>query len=282
MTKIAAIDLDGTLLNSKNEISPENLHAMKAAAKRGIEVIIATGRAHFDVQAIFKNTGINPWIIAANGATIHDPDGLLFHSVPIRRDEAIEVMKWLETREFYYEVFSSEAIYTPQKGRELLQIEMDRLASSNPEISQDGLKLAAYKQFSQTGFQFIDSCSSIPADAELYNILAFSFNEEKRLTGWEQFKDHPGLTIVTSANHNFELEHEDDSKGIALKKLAEKFGVSLEETAAIGDSMNDESMIQAAGKKFAMGNAREEIKIQSDAIMGSNDEHGVAQMLNRL
>ncbi|KZZ83172.1 MULTISPECIES: Cof-type HAD-IIB family hydrolase [Bacillaceae] len=280
--KLAAIDLDGTLLNSKNQISEENVSAIKKAEERGIQVVIATGRAHFDVQKIFTGTGLNPWIIAANGATIHHPDGTLFHSVPIDREEADGIMAWLEENDFYYEVFSSHFIYTPQRGRELLQIEMDRISSSNPEVSIQELQQAASKQYSQSGFSFIESFTDIPGEAEIYNILAFSFDEEKRKTGWNEFKEREGLTIVTSANHNFELEHEKASKGLALTKLAKRLSIPLSETAAIGDSMNDESMIRTAGKGYAMGNARIEIKDISDTIFGTNDEHGVAEMLNSL
>lgn len=282
MIKLAAIDLDGTLLNSKSEISKENAEAIKRAGDKGIEVIIATGRAHFDVIEIFRDSSLKPWVIGANGATIHDPQGNLFHSVPIGREKAEGILEWLEQQEFYYEVFSEKAIYTPQSGRELLEIEMDRLVSANPEVSLKDLQLAASKQYSQSGFAFVDSFKSIPEHAEIYNILAFSFNEKKRLNGWNQFKDTEGLTIVTSAHHNFELEHESASKGIALGKLAEKLGIPLKETAAIGDSMNDESMLLVAGKSFAVGNARNEIKKISQTICGTNDENGVAQMLNSL
>jgi len=78
LKKLIALDLDGTLLNRNSEISGENIRAIRDAQQHGMEVVIATGRAHFDVREIFKDTGIRTWVIAANGATIHDPEGKLF------------------------------------------------------------------------------------------------------------------------------------------------------------------------------------------------------------
>jgi Cof subfamily protein (haloacid dehalogenase superfamily) len=280
MTKLIAIDLDGTLLNSKCEISIENLEAIKAAQKDRIEIVIATGRAHFDVKTIFKNTGVKTWIIGANGATIHDPYGELYHSQSIEPKKAFDILHSLEEDGFYYEVFSNDCIFTPQNGRELLQIEIDRIKSANPDISISTLKDALEKQFSQNGFAFINSYKDIEkASVDVYNILTFSFYEEKLAAGWAKYGNIEGLTIVTSADHNFELEHRNASKGIALSKLSEHLDIPIASTVAIGDSMNDVSMLTVAGIGVAMENARQEIKDISDEITLTNDENGVAKVI---
>ncbi|WP_282033913.1 Cof-type HAD-IIB family hydrolase [Metabacillus indicus] len=281
MTKLIAIDLDGTLLNSENKVSAENLNALKIAQEKGIEVVIATGRAHFDVMEIFRNANVKTWVIAANGATIHQPDGTLFHSQPMEKEMAAEALQFLEENDYYYEVFGQNAIFTPQHGRELLSIEIDRIKSANPEADSAKLLHAASKQYSQSGFVFIENRNEI-LNEDIYNILAFSFHQEKLDAGWEKFKDRENLTLVTSADHNFELEHKLASKGIALKKLAGHLGIDLAETAAIGDSMNDQSMLEAAGKSIAMGNARPEIKAICSDITLTNDQDGVELAIKRL
>lgn len=65
-------------------------------------------------------------------------------------------------------------------------------------------------------------------------------------------------------------------------RLAERLNIPIEETAAVGDSLNDKSMLEAAGKGVAMGNAREDIKSMADAVTLTNDEHGVAHMIKNL
>lgn len=283
MKKLVAVDLDGTLLNSSSQISPENLDAIRKAQQNNIEVVIATGRAHFDVKYLFEGTGINTWIIAANGATLHTPDYDEHIKIPLDKQEALSALEWLEKNRFYYEVFSNNAIYTAQNSRDILTIEMDRIASANPGINKNTLLKSTRKQYSQFGFSFIDNHKELADDSiDLFNILAFSFDPEKLELGWKEFEDRSDLTLVSSSKHNFELEHHTASKGKMLKRLALELGVSMEHTTAIGDSLNDVSMLTAAGRGFAMANALEEVKHISTEVTRSNDEHGVAHVLHQL
>ena len=283
VVKLIAVDLDGTLLNEENQISKKNLEAIEFAQANGVEVVIATGRAHFDVQTIFKETGLKTWIIGANGATIHQPNGEMFHSISINRKDAFQILNWLEQEEYYYEIFSNDSILSPQNGRQLLAIEMDRVKSANPEVSMEQLIEAAEKQYSQTGFSFIASYKElIDTDVDIYNILAFSFDEEKLQKGKAQFKDMEDVTMVTSAKHNFEFEHKKASKGIALEILAKKLAMNLADTAAVGDSFNDLSMLRIAGRSAAMGNAPEEIKNSCQEVTLTNIDDGVAHFIYSL
>lgn len=283
MIKCIALDLDGTLLNHENKISEVNLASIKRAQSKGIEVIVATGRNYPDVKEIFKETGLNTWIIAANGATIHDPNGKLFNQVAMEKPKALELLKWLEENDYYYEVFSDDYIYTPQKGRELISIELDRLATANPNIDIEELTKYAATQFGQTGFHFIQSYKKIEDPAiNVYNILAFSFDQQKLATGWEIFKNDKSITLVTSGKYNFEFEHIDASKGKSLTKLTKELGIDLASTIAMGDSMNDLSMLSIVGYPIAMGNAREDVKAICMDIAETNDRNGVGNTINRM
>ncbi|RWZ54701.1 HAD family phosphatase [Halobacillus fulvus] len=278
--KLIAIDLDGTLLNKENTISPENEEAIRYARSKGVEVVIATGRAEFDVRTILSATDLDLWVIGANGATIHQPNGTPFDSVPIDSDDTEKILSWLEAEKFYYEVFSDSQILTPQNGRSLLDVELDRIVSANPEADVTELEHALEKQFSQTGFYHVDSYQDIlDTGSPIYNVLAFSFEKEKLEKGWKAFEGYENLTLVSSADHNFELEHKEASKGLALEKLAKHLGLSLDHTAAIGDSPNDLSMIEMAGHSAAMGNARDSVIAASDFMTKKNDDHGVAHAI---
>lgn len=90
------------------------------------------------------------------------------------------------------------------------------------------------------------------------------------------------MTLVSSADHNFELEHKDASKGNALKYVVKELGGSLHDTIAIGDSFNDVSMLQTAGKGIAMANAHAEIKALADDVTLTNDENGVTSVIEKV
>lgn len=280
MFSMVAIDLDGTLLNSENQLDDKTIQALETAVENGIDIVIATGRAHFDVWNILENTSLYPWVISANGAAIHSPDRELYISVPLPKDTGMEVLSWLHQQEFYYEAFTEKAIYTPHNSRELLQIEQDRIKSANPHADTASMQKAAERQYSQTGFSFIESYLDLhDMNISLYNILAVSFIEEKRQAGIDHFKYREDLTLVTSGDHNFEVEHTGASKGLALERLATELAVPLKDTAAIGDNYNDISMLETAGYAVAIGNAVDEVKTMSDHIVGTNDEYGVAEAL---
>ncbi|RSL33045.1 HAD family phosphatase [Salibacterium salarium] len=281
--KLIAIDMDGTLLNPKQTISPQNKEAIQTAMDEGIQVVIATGRAHFDAHTFLEEAGLSVPIIGANGATYHNKKGELELSVPIAKEQAYDILSWLNDENYYYEVFTNRAIYTPHHGRNLLNIELDRLQSANPQLNREELETAAIKQFNQTGYAFLSSFEDIKKeDIEIYNILAFSFLEEKRNKGWDQFKKETSLTLVSSGDHNFELEHHNASKGNMLTYLASQHNLLLEETLAIGDSFNDLSMMNAAGHSIAMGNAKPEIKNKCSHVTLSNQEDGVAHAIAQL
>ncbi len=283
VVKLIAVDLDGTLLNEDKKISKRNLDAIKNAQAQGIEIVVATGRAHFDVEAILKDTDFKTWIISANGATIHQPNGELYHSVSINHQEAIDILEWLETENYYYEVSSNEFIYSPKNGPQQLAFEMEQVHQANPEISLVEMENAAQMQYSQTGFSFIESHKELLGESiDIFNILAYSFDKEKLSKGLEKFKQYNSLSAVKSHINNFEIQHRNVSKGKALKLLAKKLNIDLIHTAAIGDSENDLSMFKIVGRSAAMGNAHQEIKNCCDEVTLSNKEDGVSHFINSL
>ena len=283
MVKLVAIDLDGTLLDKGKYISKKNIEAIRFAQKNGIEVVIATGRANFDAKSFIRETDINPWIIGTNGATIHDPNGELFYSVPINQQMTSHILNILNEEYLYYEAFFDHQICVPNYGKELLFQEIDQLTKKSNKVDKSLLRLEIEIQFGQTGLTFIDSFRNLlEQEKEIYNIMAVSFDEEKLQKGWGKFIEFPELTIVKSGKHNFHLQHEQASKGNALEILSKQLNVDLADTAAVGDNYNDLPMLQIAGRSAAMGNADQKIKDLCDVVTLTNENDGVAHFIYSL
>lgn len=281
--KLIAIDLDGTLLNCKNEISKKNIEAIRYAQGLGIEVVIATGRSYFDAKTICNKANISTYIIGNNGATMNDKRENNLWEICMDKDEVKSIIQWLEDEGFYYEVSTNTKIYTPSNGREILNAELSHWIHQNPHGASEKLYLALEKQFSQSGFVFVrDSAEIIKQNENFLNVLAFSFNENKRSMGYEYFSKIMPLSVFSSADHNFELTNEAASKGNGLEKLSQLLNISLEETIAIGDNYNDVSMFKKAGYSVAMGNAKKDIKDICRFTTKTNDEHGVAYIIYKL
>ncbi len=281
--KLIAIDMDGTLLNNKNEISKENIKAIRFAQEQGIEVVIATGRAYFDAISICKKAGIHTDLISDNGAVVHSKEGKKLASIPMEKKDVNQIVKWLEENAFYYEVFTEKAIYTSVKTREILRKEIDFLGNIHNDFDRGILEQAMEKQFGQIGFIFVENYKAImEKEEEFYNISGFSFDEEKRKLGMKTFKDLTQLSVFSSLDHNFEIVNKEASKGNALKMLGKKLHISLDESVAIGDNYNDVSMFKKAKYSVAMENAKEDIKKMCTFTTKSNNENGVAHAIYKL
>ncbi|EJO5349647.1 Cof-type HAD-IIB family hydrolase, partial [Clostridium botulinum] len=241
----------------------------------------STGRPHFDVCSICKKANISTHIIGNNGASIHFKDKQKFFSIGIDKRDVKEILHWLTCQNFYYEVSTDKAIYTPFNGKDMLKIEADKVISTNPKsVNIDKIYRQCEKQFMQTGFVFVNDYKEIlNKNDDFYNILAFSFDEEKRKSGMEYFKNSNKFSVFSSGDHNFEIVNKHTSKGDSLNRLASILNIPLEETMAFGDNYNDVSMFEKVKYSVAMGNADENIKAMCKLVADTNYNNGVAKMI---
>ncbi|OIK13044.1 hypothetical protein BIV60_15310 [Bacillus sp. MUM 116] len=277
---LIAIDLDGTLLNHQIEISEENIKAIEYAQKNGVEVVISTGRAYFDVRRICEKAGLTTVVIGTNGATIHSKDEKLLSAAAIEKNDVQSILQWLDERNFYYEVFTNTAIYTIRKDRENFNHEIQRMKRTELDCDRKELVEEAERQLDQYGYVFVENYHDILKQKEdFYNIVVCSFDEKKLEESRKHFKEFGPLTVVSSAHHNIEITSKHASKGIALEKLCSLTNCSLDHAMAIGDSDNDRSMFQKVKYSVAMGNAKGEIKDICTMATLKNDEDGVAHAI---
>ncbi|MFP7495117.1 Cof-type HAD-IIB family hydrolase [Terribacillus saccharophilus] len=277
MSKLVAIDLDGTFLNPHYTISALNADAVKKAQQAGAEIVIATGRANFDVQRLFEDEQLSTWVIGANGAATYDPDGKLSLPSPLETIYAKEIVTWLNDENYYYEIVTAKEIFITSKAKQVLQDEMDI-------VHQDGrseMERARKRQLGQANIKEIDDYIEVfQAGDEIFKITIVSFDEERRRSAADTLSKK-GLNLFSSADFNLEIVSGKASKGIALKKLAKHLDVEKEDIIAIGDSMNDLPMLEVVGTKVAMGNATEEVKQHCDYTTGTNEQDGVARVIEK-
>lgn len=278
--KLIAIDMDGTLLNEKHQISEENSQAIRQAEEQGVEVVIATGRAYFDARSICEKAGLNPYIISYTGATIHSKEGQSIYSMPMDKQDVKQIVRWLDEKNFYYEVSTDTGIYTPAVGKEILQVELDELRGTPSETKIVELERMMTAMYGQFGMKFFNKQEEfMNRDEGFYKILGCSFNAEKHQNGMNQFSKMKQLGMVSSADSNFEILNQQASKGNALELLAAELKIPFDEVMAIGDSPNDISMLERVEHSVAMGNAKEEIKGICKFVTYTNRNNGVAHAI---
>jgi Cof subfamily protein (haloacid dehalogenase superfamily) len=258
--KLIAIDLDGTLLNSKNAISPRTETAIRRAAESGIVVTIATGRMYRSALAIAQKLGLDVPLITYNGALVRSVSGKTYYHRPIPESLAHKVMELFKGMGWYIQTYLTTPI-CPQPRRKGQSLCRHRWGGSDPF----GRRAIYARRGTHKDARIADSpeeagamCESLKTDFGTKLFIAIS--------------QAPNATYV-------EICHPEVSKGKALAMLAQNLSIKKEEIMAIGDSGNDVSLLDAAGIPVAMANARSEVKERASIITKSNDEDGVALVI---
>lgn len=278
MVKCIAIDMDGTLLTSAQQITAENREAIKLAQESGVEVVIATGRAYEEAGDLLKDADIITPMICANGAEIRTSSHEIIQTNPLSKDLAKEVAEILHSHQVYYEVYTNRGTYTLDKtmARSLI---MDIFTVNGHIKDMEEIKQAAEERLQEVNQ--LDSYAVLFEDEDqvIYKLLAFHFEPVTLNKVREKLKQFSKLAVSASGKENIEITAVEAQKGIALEEFVEARGISLQDTMAIGDNYNDLSMMLKVGRAVAMGNADEEIKRQCHFVTATNEESGVGKAI---
>lgn len=266
MYKLVAIDIDGTLLNSRNEITKEVNDAIQAAKAKGVKVVLCTGRPIVGVNPYIEELKLNgeaDFAITFNGALVqntHTEEVFLENNLTYQDlNDLYELSKKVRSPMHY---FDSKNMYNPNKTINLYTI-YEAFANQIP---------IHYRPFDET-----------PTDIVIPKVMFV--DEPERLdkiieTIPDSFKEK--YMMIKSTPFYLEILHPIVSKGRAIKQLAEKLSIKREEIICIGDGENDLSMIEYAGCGVAMANAAPTIKEAADFQTLSKDENGVAYAIEQL
>ncbi|MBM7097216.1 HAD family phosphatase [Bacillus sp. H-16] len=280
--RLIATDMDGTLLNSERKIPQANIEAIRYAESQGVTVAVATGRDFTEAVEPLKEAGLRLPLICVNGAEMRNTNGDILSQVPLGYKLYNKMAPILKEEDVYYEVYTTKGSFTadPQKG---LDIVVNIMMSTGEFSSYDEVMRVAEERFQEGAVNVVRNYEEILTDdVKLYKLLAFSENNENRLRAKERLLNLGDITVSASASENLEITHRNATKGFALKNLAERLEVSMENTMAIGDNLNDLSMLEMAGTAVAMENGEEEVKEISHFVTLQNTENGVAEAIYRV
>lgn len=261
MYKLLALDIDGTLLNSKGEISDSTVEAIKRAQNKKVMVTISTGRP---IQGVYKYVdllGLNAPIISYNGGMIVDvkKDEIIYEQLLDSKDakQVIELGLKYDTTVI---VWSKNRLY----------------------VSRMDEHIAIYQKMSGEVANLIEDYAALYAQG-VSKVIWYS--DPERLIEYQgEIKGvvNKTVTFVTSHPYYLEFFNEKVSKAKALEFIGQKYGIKREEMIAIGDGNNDIEMIDYVGMGVAMGNATEGVKSVANHITTSNDDHGIFNALEHL
>jgi 5-amino-6-(5-phospho-D-ribitylamino)uracil phosphatase len=273
--RIIAIDLDGTLLSLDLSIHAEDIAALKQAQKQNDIISIATGRALFDVQHMMKQYDFACPIIASNGAEIRI-DGKKIVEETLSSELIRALLPWLDRRQIYYQLYLPERIVVSDQGIHFLQRQLDEVLRRDPRLEAPLFWEAVQPQTCQYGLQEVANVTSAIGKEAIIKILVVSPDVGILQQVKEHLRQTQHCSLSTSAVFNLEIVAPAVDKGRALQKLCNHYGIPIQNTVAIGDSLNDVSMFQVAGISVAMENADERLLALATFKTLSHVERGVA------
>ena len=268
---IIALDLDGTLLNSKKELSEGNLAALKKAADAGWEIVPTTGRFYGGMPDFIRGLPFVHYAITINGAYVEDLlEGNEIYAAEMPYKQAIDIMKYLDKLPVIYDCYmDNDAFMT-----EALKAKVDEIVE-NPRIRKMFYDLRKpvpeLKEFLENRGQDVQKIQFFTKDADL------------RLHLLEELpKVFENIAVSSSSPQNIEINQAKATKGLALIALAEYLGLDRSKTIAMGDGLNDISMLEEAGIGIAMANGCDEALDAADWVTSHCDEDGVAYAIEQL
>jgi Cof subfamily protein (haloacid dehalogenase superfamily) len=256
--RLAAIDLDGTLLRSDGTISQRSRDAIRAVRDAGIVVVIVTARGPASVTDLARDAGIGGSAICSNGGLIVDlATGAILRERLLETETAVRLVHALRERlpgivfAVEHEAFAHEPGFAawgwePPAGT--------RVANALELLEDPATKL----------------------------ILRHTDHEVEVIAAVARDVAGDALTVVQSGGEAVEVTAVGVNKAAGLAEVAAEHGIDQADVIAFGDYPNDVPMLSWAGRGVAVANAHAEVLAVADEVTGSNDDDGVAVVLERL
>lgn len=265
--RLIATDLDGTLLGGEKEIPELNIRALQEAERRGIQVVLASGRSYSSVRLIARKIGLKGPIISANGGRVDEAEpGHMLLNLPLTGEKSRKVYELCKASGLYFEIYHNGIIYSDNyQGR--------------PNWSQESFCE------DRDGVLHWHLCDpermEKEAVAQADKYVVFTLEEEAaRLAELrEAVKKIEGLNVNSSWYTNIEILDQNAGKGKCLDFLAQGAGLAPDQVMAFGDNLNDKDMLEYAGWPVLMENGLEELRPLARIIAPRNTLGGVGKVL---
>lgn len=269
--KLLALDIDGTILNSRSKLTPRTEEAISRAVRRGIRVVLATGRRLSNTLPLLNTLDLTDLVVIHNGVVVHDPQteqNVLQGGIDLAL--AQRIVDKLDSMSMNYLVYTGESagerVLAPMgswaEPEDLLSYYLGESAefASGIKLTSPPVRISLIDRAEKVD-PFYEELSQGYGGGQIHSML---FGTERNI--WR------GIEMIP-ANCN---------KGTGLRFVAERFGLEASQVVAIGDNINDLEMVTWAGLGIAMGNGPELLKTKAKRIAPSHDQDGAAQIIEEL
>ncbi|KRL76254.1 sugar-phosphatase [Ligilactobacillus equi] len=265
--KLIAIDIDGTLVNSKKELTEGVKVAIKEAKNQGIKVVICTGRPLPGVTKLLKELELDnqddQYVVCFGGNVVETTSGKPLYQNGISYEDFVDLESIARKKNLHFQVISPDRIYTSNKDIGYYTLYEANLVSMGISYRTP----EEMKDIPMVKGMFIDEPEIL--DPAIADRTYFAPLEDR-------------LEFTKTAAFYYEAYTKGVNKGTALDKLCDILGLTADNVMAIGDEENDIPMLEFAKTAVAMENAVPAVKEVVNELTADNDHDGVAKAIKRL
>lgn len=285
MYKLIAIDLDGTLLNSKGEVSEKNREAIKLAIANGIEVVLCSGRVRGSIDSIASDIGAYNYFISGNGAEVYDAKNKeVLYQKFINKERTLEIAKFCEENSIFYSVHAENSIIASSLKHNILVHNSENNKKPIEKRTNINITENIYEYLKNSEYESFSKITICDATQAIFRGIVEKLRKIKEVEVLDVAHMSNKTIEIGEETHNLQYYYtETTAKNVnkwnAIEKLIEKLNIAKDEVVTIGDNVNDKEMLQNAGLGIAMGNSAPYIKEISDIVVEDNNNDGVAKAI---
>lgn len=267
MIKLIALDIDGTLVTSDYRFLDSTYQALKKCHEKGIEIVLASGRSFIEMGEFFEKMPFIDYVICGNGSSVFKVKTQeKLHDQAIDYKLIVDLAHKVNHLDYMIEFYDEGLVYSQNQ-------DYDTLLKFGLEKFYDYLK--------GTRNEVDDVIDLLVQNNRKVEKANFNFkNKDDQKLAFE-IANNFDFNATSSFHHNIEVSHKDAHKGNGVLFLSKYLNIDLDEMMAFGDGLNDVEMVDFVKYGIAMGNAVEALKEKAYEITLTNDEGGIAHMIDK-
>lgn len=264
--RLIVSDFDGTLITSKQTVPDEVRTAISEYVAAGGIFAVCTGRMLKSILPRVRELGLKGLVVAYQGTVIAEIEsGKILKKGFIKCADVAEICRYIGELKQTVNTYSNEVLYTDIPKENIYLKRYEGITGVDAESVE--MPMPEFVLKNRLDCQKI-TCLVAPEERErLYQSLLNKFGT--------------GFDVTCSADVLVEVSPLGDNKGAALKYIADYFGIPIESSVAVGDNLNDLSMVEAAGIGVAVGNAVQGLKDAADYVSVTNNDGAVAEIIKK-
>lgn len=269
--RLVVCDLDDTLLNDQQRITPYSEAVLKALRSRNIALCFASGRDERMLAAYDRQVGGCDYLITNNGAVVLDGQRNILHSSFLARKDTDAILAYLQKENIPWLLQANGAFYASDNGKPLT----DRVRTCR----QRSLEIGFPVEFRICSLRDAEAEGALDVGEK---IVTYETREDQRRNYRAFLTSLPDVRCEATGYGLMGVFHKDVSKQAALETVKAHAGIGSGQLCVFGDYDNDLSMFACADHRICVANGVPALKAAATAITDSNNEDGVAKYLQKL